>query len=190
MSLKDEVKYVKEELSSDEKLLESAFRLERLYKKYKVAIWGVLILLVVGFGGKTIYGVYQEHRLEAANQALLTLEQNPKDTKALQELQEDNPRLYALYSYARDVQGADVAGLKKIDTSHDALLADLVKYHEAVLDNRAGDSKYYHDLSQVEKAYVALKAGKKAEARSLLTLIPENSPVAGVARLLRHYTLN
>ena len=46
MSIKDDVKYVKTELSGDEKVLESAFKLETLYKKYKFVIWGAAAALV------------------------------------------------------------------------------------------------------------------------------------------------
>ncbi len=189
MSLKDDVKYVKEELSSDEKLLESAFRLERFYKKNKIAIWALVAVVILGFGGKAAYGAYQERQLAQANEALLKLEKNPADKAALETLKSDNPKLYALYTYAQAVQAGKVEPLKPLAASKDPLLSDLVRYHEAVLQKRAGDSKYYHDLSLVEKAYLALKAGKKEEARSQLTLISEASPVAGIARLLRHYTL-
>ena len=188
MSLKDEMNYVKEELTSDEKLLESAFRLERLYKKHKVKIWAVVILLVAGLGGNALYGVYQDHRLAQANQALLTLEKHPADAAALRQLESNNPKLYALYRYSTAVDQGDAAALKPLENSADPL-GDLVRYHEAVLSNRPGDSKYYHDLSLVEKAYEALKAGKKELARSQLALVGENSPVAGIARLLRHSTL-
>jgi len=68
-------------------------------------------------------------------------------------------------------------------------LKDLSRYHVSVLSEQAGDSRYYTDLSRVEKAYLALKAGKKAEAKTQLALVSENSPVAPIARLLRHYTI-
>ncbi len=189
MSLKDEVRYVKEELSSDEKLLESAFRLERVYKKHKVKIWALGIILVLAFGGKALYGAWQDHRLAQANEALLRLEKNPADTKALEELKSDNPKLYALYRYAQAVKKREVSPLKTLAASKDPMLSDLARYHEAVLRDKAGNSRYYHDLSLVEKAYLALKAGKKDEARQQLALVSEASPVAGIARLLRHYTL-
>ncbi|ADV47247.1 hypothetical protein [Nitratifractor salsuginis] len=189
MSLKEELNYVKEELSSDEKLLESAFKLERFYKKNKVAIWAVILVAVLGFGGKAIYGAYQEHLEAKANEALLRLEKNPADQAALKELESANPKLYALYRYSTAVDQGKVEPLKSLEGSEDPRLKDLSTYHVAVLSKKPGNSRYYHDLSLVEQAYEALKAGKKAEARSKLALIGENSPVAGIARLLRHATL-
>jgi hypothetical protein len=190
VSLKDDVKFVKEELSSDEKLLESAFRLEKFYKKHRIKIFALLALAVLGFGGKAGYDAYREHRLSVANDALLRLEKNPGDKAALRELESNNPKLYALYLYSSAVESKNVAELKRPAASGDPILTDLSRYHEAVLAARAGESRYYPDLSRIEKAYEALKAGKKKEARELLALIGENSPVAGIARLLRHATLN
>lgn len=189
MDSKDAVRYVKDELSSDEKLLESAFRLERFYKRNKIKIWAILIVLTVGFGGKVVSDAYKEHKIVKANDALVILLKNPNDKMALSELKANNPKLYALYNYSYAIKTGDLNRLNSIDASKDALLKDLISYHKAVLQNRAGDSKYYNDLSQVEKAYLALKEGKKADAKALLALIPENSPVAGVAQLLKHYTI-
>ena len=190
MSLKDDVKFVKEELSSDEKILESAFRLEKFYRKHRFKIYALLALIVLGWGGKVAYDGYQDHKKTVANQALLVLEKNPSDRKALEELKNNNPRLYQLYLYSTAVDQGKPELLKETAASGDARLTDLSRYHEAVLAAKAGDSRYYQDLSRIEKAYLALKAGKKEEARTLLALIGENSPVAGVARLLRHAAMN
>jgi len=188
VSLKDDVRFVKEELSSDEKLLESAFRLERLYKKHRSKILAVVAILVLGVGGKALYGAYRDYRLEQANDALAALRKNSRNTEALKKLEENNPRLFGLYRYAAAVKKGEISGLKPLE-KEEAILSDLVRYHEAVLAGKAGDSRYYHDFSLLEKAYLLLKKGEKDKARARLALIPENSPAAGVARLLRHSTL-
>ena len=187
--LKDELNYVKEELSSDEKLLENAFKLERIYNKHKVKIWAVVVLVVIGFGGKALMGVYHEHQLAKANNALVNLINNPNDKESLQELKNYNPKLYNLYTYSKAVDKKDIKTLENISNSDDTMLSDLSKYHINILNSKAGNSKYYSDLSAIEKAYEALKAGNKSEAKTILAMISENSPVAGVAKYLKHYTL-
>ena len=189
MSIKDELNYVKGELSSDEKLLENAFKLERIYKKHKIKIWAAVVLVVVGFGGKAGVDAYNEHKLMKANDALLTLMSKPDDKTALSELKSNNPKLYNLYTYSSAIDKKDIKSLESISRGNDALLDDLSAYHLNVLDSKAGDSKYYSDLSALEKAYEALKNGKKSEAKTILAMISENSPVAGVAKYLKHYTL-
>ena len=189
MSLKDDVEYVKGELGSDEKLLENAFRLERTYKKHKYKIWTLLVVLVLGFGGKAGYDAYNDYRLSEANDALLSLKKNPDDSGALQKLKSKNPKLYGLYLYSQAVKRADAKKLSSLESDGDSLLADICAYHAAVLESKAGDSRYYKDLSLLEKAYEELKKGEKEKARAQLVLVPENSPVAGIARLLKHYSL-
>jgi hypothetical protein len=189
MSIKDEIQHVKAELSSDEKLLENAFKLERLYKKYKLLIWGAAVLAVVGFGGNAAWQWYQQTKRDAANAAWLTLKNDPKNTEALATLKSNNPDLYALYRYAEAVRNRDTKTLRELSGSGDAILADLSGYHAAVLDNRTAETTLYHDLSVVESAWLDLKAGNKSQARNKLSVIAENSPVAKVAQLLRHYTL-
>jgi len=189
LSIKDELKYVKEELSSDEKLLENAFRLERFYKKHKIKIWIVLILLIGGFGGKAIFDSYKEHQLNAANQAFLSLQANPNDKKALEELKSNNPKLYSLYLYSTAIEKKDITTLEKLAAGDDKLLLDLAKYHINILKNRAGDSKYYRDLSILEKAFEYIKEGKKKEAREQLSLIDVQSPIADIVNLLKHLTI-
>ena len=189
MSIKDELNYVKEELSSDEKLLENAFKLERLYKKHKIKIWAVVAVVVLGFGAKVAISSYQEHKLMKANDALLKLMNRPDDKSALNELKDYNPKLYNLYLYSTSVDKKDNKALQSLSKNEDFLLSDLSRYHLNVLSSKAGDSKYYSDLSALEKAYIALKNGKKSEAKAILSMISENSTVAGIAKYLKHYTL-
>jgi len=68
-------------------------------------------------------------------------------------------------------------------------LQDVLGYHKGVLEKNPTDSIYYKDLVLVEKAYNLIKAGKKQEAKNILITVPKTSAVAGVARLLEHYTI-
>ena len=190
MSIKDELQHVKEELSGDEKILESAFKLERIYKKYKILIWSVLILILVGVGGNIAWGAYRQSTLDAANQAFLTLQQNPEDSNAASILKSKNPKLYELYAFSQALKNHKADALKTFEGSQDSLIADSAKYHAGALRGQAVDSAYYHDLTVVEEAYTALKAGDKSTAKSKLTLIAEDSPVAKIAQLLKHYSLD
>jgi hypothetical protein len=189
VSIKDDVNYVKTELSSDEKVLESAFKLESLYKKYKTVIWGAGIIGLLYF--VTITGMDALHRskLEAANQALLTLQQKPDDAQALQVLQEKNPALYELHLFSKAADSEDVQTLSKIAQSKDTILADMSRYSKGAIEERPVDSKIYKELSYLEEAYIAIKAGNKEEAKRKLELIDARSAAATFARLLGHATL-
>ena len=189
MSLKDQAGFVKEALSGDEKILESAFKLEKLYKKHKFKLWAGVIALVLFFGGKVGMAAYQNSQLHQANEALLTLQKQPDNTEARKILQEKNPKLSALFAYMQAVEKQDSDALKTLGSNSDTMISDMSKYHAAVLDSKVVDSVYYQELALVEEAFEALKNGKKEIAKQKLSLVAENSPVASIARLLRHYTV-
>ena len=189
MSIKDDVNYVKKELTGDEKILESAFKIEGLYKKYKFVIWGVAAALILFFAGKTAMDAIHEAKLAEANQAFLTLQTKADDTQALQTLKEKNPALFELFSFAQAVKKQDVKALNTLAGSSNAVIADSSKYVAATLENKSSDSKLYKELALLEEAYLAIKAGDVKSARSKLELIDERSSFSMLASLLKHSTL-
>ncbi|MEA3455375.1 MAG: hypothetical protein U9R26_02600 [Campylobacterota bacterium] len=189
MSIKDDVKYVKKELSADEQVLESALKLETLYNKHKRKIWTILALIILLFVGKIVFDAVQDSRMNSANEALLALQKDPKNSEALSALQSNNPALYELYSYAEAVKSKDTKILDELAKSKNSLIADISQYSGQALASKSSDSVYYKEMSLVEDAYLALKAGKREEAKEKLELIDARSPVAPIADLLKHYTI-
>ena len=188
MDLKSGLNEVKQELSSDEKLLEQAFHLERFFKKYKKSLIVLATLLVVAFVGYKVNNYLINSKLEKANSALLALQKNPNDKEALNTLKSSNPKLYALYSYSVAANNANKEALTKVPKSSD-FLEDVINYHIGVLDRAPKDSIYYKNLALLQKAYLLIKENKVKEAKNILIQIPQDSAVAPVARLLQHYTI-
>ncbi len=189
MSIQDDVKFVKRELSGDEKILQSAFKIEELYKKYKFVIWGVVAVLILSFAGKTAMDAMSEAKLTEANQAFLALQTKPDDAQALQALKEKNPTLFELFSYAQAVQNKDVEALNRLAESSNAVIADSSKYVAATLENKSSGSTLYKELALFEEAYLLIKSGDVKNARSKLELIDERSSFSMLASLLKHSTL-
>jgi len=189
VSIKDDVNYVKKELSGDEKILESAFKIEELYKKYKFVIWGVVAAIILAFAGKTAMDAMHEAKLADANNAFLTLQTKPDDTEALQTLKAKNPALFELFSYAQAVKNQDVKALNGLAGSSSAVIADSSKYVAATLENKSSDSKLYKEMALLEAAYLSIKAGDIKSAKAKLELIDERSSFSMLASLLMHSTL-
>ncbi len=189
MGIEENVNYVKKELSGDEKVLESALKIETLYKKHKRKVWAVLVLFVLFFGGKAIISAVHESKLERANEALLLLQKDPQNSEALETLRSKNPTLYALYNYHQSVESNDSKKLDELAGSKHELIADISRYSSQVLASKSSESTYYKELSLVEDAYLALKAGKSELAKEKLELIDARSPAASIAELLKHYTI-
>ena len=188
MSIKDGLENIKQELSSDEKLLEQAFHLEKFYKKHKVKIIATVAIILALWIGYSLNNYLKEQKLLAANNALLILEKDPNNKQALDELKKNNEKLYTLFVYSNAVGKKDSKALETL-TSNDEILQDIINYHKAVLQKKTTDSKYYYHLVLVEKAYLLIQKGKKDQAKSILMQIPKNSALAPVARLMEHYTI-
>jgi len=189
VSIKDDVNYVKQELNSDEKMLEGLLKVEKVYKKHKFKLLAVVAVVLLAFGGKAIQNTMAESRLASANEALLTLQKNAKDSAALATLQAKNPPLYELYRYSQAVANKDIGELNKLRSSSNAMIADLSKYHVATLSNEAGYSKYYDEFSKIQEAYLALQKDKVSTAKDKLSFIEQNSPFYNLALVLQHRTI-
>lgn len=189
MSIKDDVNYVKKELSGDEKVLESAFKLETLYKKHKIKIWAVAVALVVFFGGKAIQQTMHASQLATANEAFLVLQSKPDDEAAFKTLKENNPALLELFFYAQAAKNHDAKTLGTLGNSKNAVISDASRYTAGALNKKPVDSKLYKEMSLLEEAYVAIEAGDKKMAREKLDMIDERSALAVVSGFLKHSTI-
>jgi hypothetical protein len=186
VSIKDDVKYVKTELSGDEKVLESAFKLETLYKKYKYVVWGVAAAVLVFFIAQTVMESMKQSKLEDANVAFLTLQTKPDDTAALETLKTKNPALFELYTFSRAAQSDDAKALKGLSASKNKIIADVGTYTAATIDKHPVDSKLYKELALFQEAYLLIKSGDTKLAKEKLELIDERSSLQMLTQLLEH----
>jgi len=186
VSIKDDVKYVKSELSGDEKVLVSAFKLESLYKKYKFVVWGIVAAVVLFFLSQTVMESMKQSKLEDANAAFLTLQEKPDDTAAAQILQKNNPALFELYTFSKASKTSDSKALKTLSASKNEIIADASKYTAATIDKKPVDSKLYKELALLEEAYLSIKSGDTKSAKAKLELIDERSSLQMLTQLLKH----
>jgi len=189
VSFKDDVKFVKDELSSDEKVLEGAFKLEKIYKKHKTKIWTSLIVVVLAFGGNAINNYIIQSNLESANSSLLTLQNNANDNQALANLKSKNPKLYELFLYSNAVKSKNIKVLNELSNSKNSIISDISKYHNSIISNKIGDSKYYKDLSLIEDAYKFIESNDNKKALNKISLIEQNSPLYSLGIILKHQTI-
>lgn len=170
-------------------MLVSAFKLEKLYKKNRLLIWATIAAIVLFFGGKAVMGAIEESKLNSANEAYLTLIKDPSNQAAAATLQEKNPELYELYSYKQAMDNKDIEKLKTLSSSANEMIADISRYHLAILENREAKSKYYNEIAIINNANLLIRQGKIEEAKAALSQIAEDSPMHKMALLMKHYTI-
>ena len=191
MSIKENVDYVKTELSSEEKFLENFVKGERFFKKYKTLIIAFVTILLVGIIAYFIKNSLAQSNKIEANIAFNKVLENGNDAQALANLKERNPQLYdvALFLQAKkDDKSADV---------NVPLLKELSKFQIALankniseLDNLSMQNDFLlKDFAIFNKALFLTNEGKFNEAKTTLALIPRTSKAYELAKLLNHYLL-
>jgi hypothetical protein len=189
LNISETINEAKKELSSDEQMLASAFKLEKLYKKHKIKIYSVLTIATVYVLGTAIMDNIAEQKLVTANSAYLTLEKDSKNQTALNELKENNPALYELYTYQKAIKSLDKEALKGLSGSTNPIISDISGYHLAVIEGKIAKSELYNDIALIDNASLYIKEKKIEEAKDELTLIGEDSPVYNISRMIKHYTI-
>ena len=195
MSLKENIEMVKDELNSEEKFFEKAVMTEKFVKKYKKAIIGSIIAIVVIVAADIAYTVNEQNRVESANETLALLEKNPNDSVALARLETLSPALHDVWVYSQAIVNQNASKLKELHTTKALVINDTSVYETAQLsaDKKAldtyaqKDDVIYKDLAYVMEAVLLLEDKKIEEAHAKLSLVALNSPLADVATALMHY---
>ena len=188
MSIKDDVNYIKNELSSEEKFLESFVKTERFFKKYKKLIFGLIILAIVGSVVFLVKTKLDEKNLYEANIALSNFLENGNQN-SLDELKEKNRDLYeiALYLDAKnEFKNADI-NLKYWKELLDFQVA-LLNSNQSELDLVSKKADFLlKDYAIFNQALILVNNQKYAEAREILGKISQDSRAFELATLLKHY---
>jgi len=190
MSIKENVNYVKDELSNEEKFLENFVKGERFFRKYKTLIFAIVVLaIIVPIGYVIKKDLDESNKLEANAAFNKFLESN--DEKALATLKDKNEKLYeiALFLQARkDNKTVEI---------NTPVLKELAKFQIAMeskntkeLENLSMQNDFLlKEFAIFNKALLLTNEGKFEEAKTALKQIPQTSKATELANLLNHYLL-
>ena len=195
MALKEDLKYIKEEISTEEQFMENFLKLEKFFKKYKVLLIVSILLIVGAFGGYKFYTYIDEQKIVEANGIYLSLIEKPDDPSLLASLKDKNKNLYELYVISEALKSSD-AQIGDISINN-KILKDLVEYTKATTSGDLMSLKQYSNNSEalmgdfaiLQEAYLLLKENKIEEGRELLNKIGFQSPLVNIANFLKHYTI-
>ena len=187
MSLKEDVKYIKKEISAEESYMESVFKIEKNFKKYKTLIIGVSVVIFLSVIGLYVSSYLAEQNKIQANIAFNTLLKNPNDKEAMAILEAKNPKLYEISKYRFD-------DTKIIDA---AFFNELALYTKAINEqnidglNSVTQKQDFvlKDFALFNKALIQAKAENFTDAKETLKLIAPKSEVSPMAKMLEHFLL-
>mgnify|MGYP003586082343 FL=1 len=190
MSLKEDVGYIKNELSSEEKFIENFVKGERFFKKYKTLIIAVVVILIIGLIGFTVKKSMDNSNKHDANIALSQFLENG-DEKALETLKNKNEKLYEVALFLQAKKDNKIASIEL------PLLKELVKFQTATASNNIEELNslsmqndfLLKEFALFNKALILVNEGKYEEAKKELSQISQTSKAYELATLLNHYLL-
>ncbi|MBX7490903.1 hypothetical protein [Helicobacter turcicus] len=189
MSLKQNVKYIKEEMNNDEKMLESLLRLESWFRRYKTLLFALLGIATIAIAGYVGNNYYQENRQQTLANAYEKALKG--DEAALTILKDSKSRLYDLYLFQNALKNQDSTTLKTLESSKDPLIAQFAKVQNASLnkDLNVLNSQSAGDFGYLQAALLEMQAGNAQKAREILEKIKNDSPLRDIANALTHFSL-
>ncbi len=187
MSLKENVNYIKEEISTQESFIENFFKLEKFYNKYKKVIISTISIIIIGVIGISVSNYIKEQNKLSANNSFNKCLENPTDKAALEELESQDENLYKLAVYMNDrTKEVDKEFLKELSIYSKAIEnTDL-----AVIDKITQNQNFLlKDFALFNKAMIQVQNGKVDDAKTTLKLISTTSSVTSLVKMLEHYML-
>ncbi len=186
---------VKEELNSEEKFFEKAVMTEKFVKKYKKLMIGSVVAIVVLVGANIAYDITKKNQVDRANELLVELQKDTKNTKLLSELQVTSPNLYDVWMLSQAVADENTQALQSLTDSKAMVVGDIATYElaqdsqdaQALAQYASKQDAIYRDLARVQSAVILMKEGKTDKAHQELALISEDSPMVKIAQALLHY---
>ena len=187
MSLKENIDYIKNEISAEESYMEKFFKVERIYKKNKKIIIAAIIIIILSVASFYVSSYITDKNKLQANIALNTLLNNPDDKEALAVLEVKNPKLFKIYQFKiNDTKVTDVTFFKEL-----ALYTTAIKENniEKLTEVTQQQEFLLKDFAIFNKALIQAQESKYAESKETLKSINENSAVSPLGKMLEHFLL-
>ncbi|TLD81773.1 hypothetical protein LS68_001755 [Helicobacter sp. MIT 05-5293] len=200
MSLKQNLKTIKQEFDQDEKMLENAFRLEilaRRYRRYLIAIAVILVAIGVWYGVSHYLKAQHTHQATAAYAKLL---EDSTDSEALKALEKASVELYDLYRYSN---ANEDEVFQSLTHSKNELVRILATYELASIEAGKADKEGklntanldatpnypLKDFALLQEAFLLFNHHQAQNARDKLLLVSQPSILQEEVDNLRHYQI-
>lgn len=189
MSIKENLQVVKEEISSDEKMLESVFRIEAFIKKYKFLF---IALIVAGLGWIAwLYASdYLKEQKAIKSTALMEkIQSNIKDENAWNELKKENAPLYEMMRFSYAIKNNNTQELEQMKSSNNPFISAYSSYEVASLTENFSSLKDgdFSDLALLQEGYLLVSKKDYTQALSKLNGISNTSELKDFALRIGHY---
>lgn len=187
MSLKENLDFVKQEISSEEKFFENFFKIEKFYNKYKIVIIVSIIGILGYFIGNGVLSYIKEQDNIASNIAYNKLLKEPNDQKSIAILKDKNKILLdlAIYKIKKDTtQTNNIIYLKQIALFNKAIKNNDIKVLDSLILNQ---DFLLREYALFNKALILIMNKNYSKAKQTIKLIKKDTQLKPLINALEHF---
>jgi len=187
MSLKEDINYIKEEISTEESFMEKFFKTEQFYKKYKTSIIGGVTVVIIAIVGFYISSYMTEQNKIEANKAYNVLLTDSSNKEAIAILKDKNPKLLEVINFTQNnITSTDTKFLKELTLYSAAMKENSIDKITSISQNQ---NFLLKDFAMFNKALIQTQNKKYLDAKETLKQIPESSDIVALAKMLSHFLI-
>lgn len=189
MSIKQDLQMAKAEISSDEKMLESVFRIEAFIKKYKM-LFLALIVAVIGWIAWFYISDYLKEQKAIKSTALMEkIQSNQSDESAWSELKKENLALYEMMRLSYAIKNENTQELEQVKNSSNPFIASYANYELSSMTQNLSNIKEgaFVDLALLQEGYKLASKKEHKQALNKLNEISNTSELKDFALRIGHY---
>lgn len=193
MSLSEETKQIKKSLSNDEKIFESAFRIEVFIKKYYRLILGIVGVVFIYLVWTTTMEYREEKRAERVTRIFDQIQTNGLNEKLLNEIKKEGGEVSDFIALAWAIQENKPEELEGLKKSSNSFVAQYASYELGSMKQDFGKEKKYGEFANLiflQEGYKLIKDKKRQEALDKLNAIELTSPLKEWALRIGHYGID
>jgi hypothetical protein len=184
LALKEDIKALKDELTTQEHLLENIIKSERFFKRNKRKIIAIIATIIVGIFYYVISDTIKQRNLVISNKAYRVLQQDPQNSEMIETLKSKNKPLFRLFTFQQAVKSNDTEALSQLSAQNSSdLVGELSLFYLGKTEN----VKILDDYIKLQKGYEFIKEGKMQEASLIFQTIPADSQLVSIINALEHY---
>jgi hypothetical protein len=185
--MKENIDYIKQEITAEESYMENVFKLEKVYKKYKKLIFATVTIVIVSTIGYYVSNYITTQNTIASNMAFNTILKDPTNKEALATLKVKNNKLYNIAIYLQDQNSKiDEEFFKELSTYTKAIETNNIEQLNKAISNQ---NFLLKDYALFNKALIQTKEKKYLDAKETLKLISADSEITPLSNLLKHFLI-
>lgn len=189
MSIKQDLQMAKAEISSDEKMLESVFRIEAFIKKYKMLFLALIIAIIGWIAWFYISDYLKEQKAIKSTALMEKIQSNQSDESAWSELKKENLALYEMMRLSYAIKNENTQELEQVKNSTNPFIASYANYELSSMTQNLSNIKEgaFVDLALLQEGYKLASKKEHKQALNKLNEISNTSELKDFALRIGHY---